>query len=236
MSAYQFGSRFGILTAVGALLASTAAMAADVRVPTKAPVEYAPADIWSGVYVGGFLGGAHGVWTSDLARNNNHGHTEQGADGIAGGAFAGYNYRINPNLYIGIEADIGSTSAKQSNEIYDNDTSYSSYGPFGSVRGRIGYAFDRLMIYGTGGMAFANISNDIQKGRNPGEQIVWDDQLRAGYALGTGVEYAFSRNFFGRAEYLYSNFGSVTLYNADGNRADFKNELHQVRAGIGYRF
>ena len=240
MSTWRLGICGAAAIAGSVLLAAMPASGADVRIPTARPsqAEYPPAPpiAWNGFYVGGFLGGAHGVWTVDFYRNNNHGHAEEGADGVAGGLFLGYNYHINPNFVIGVEADLGATSAKQSNNIFDNDTSYASYGPFGSLRGRIGYAFDRLMIYGTGGFAFANITNDIQKGRNAGEQIVWDDQFRAGYALGTGLEYAFGRNFFGRAEYLYSNFGTVTLNNADGNRADMKNELHQVRAGVGYRF
>jgi outer membrane immunogenic protein len=71
---------------------------------------------------------------------------------------------------------------------------------------------------------FGGLSNEIQKGRNAGEQVVWDDQLRTGLAVGGGIEY------------LFTDLGDVTLFNADGNRAVFKNELHLLRVGASYRF
>jgi outer membrane immunogenic protein len=225
---------------IGGLCAAVSANAADLRPrpsPSAAPV-YVPAPLfdWTGVYVGGFVGGAHALWTIDFDRNDNHGKSEQGADGIAGGVWVGYNYQASPNFVIGVEGEIGTTTAKQTNNIFDNDTSLSAYGPFGSVRARIGYAFDRLLIYGTGGFAFANITNNIQKGENAGEQIVYEDQWRPGYAIGGGIEYAFQRNLSARLDYLYSNFGTVTLTNRDEERADFKNELHLIRIGLTYRF
>jgi outer membrane immunogenic protein len=191
---------------------------------------------WAGYYAGGFVGGAHGMWTVDFFRNDNHGHAEEGLDGGEIGGFAGYNMVWGPSTIVGLEADLGITNASQSNNIFDNDTSYATYNGFGSIRGRLGYTIDRMLIYGTAGLAFANISNEIQKGRNPGEQVVWDDQTRTGYALGAGAEYAVSDRWRARAEYLYSNFGTVTLFNADGNRAEFENALHQVRLGLSYRF
>jgi len=197
---------------------------------------YAPYYNWSGYYAGVFAGGAHAVWTSDLARNDNHGHTEQGADGFAAGLYGGYNYQFANRFVVGAELDLGHSGASQSNNIYDNDTSLSKIGAFGSARVRIGYAFDRLLLFGTVGVGVANITNDIQKGRNAGEQFVWEDQVRAGFAAGGGVEYAFSDQWVGRAEYVYTDYGSVTLYNRDNNRADFKNELHLVRVGLSYRF
>jgi outer membrane immunogenic protein len=229
----------GVAIAASVALVSFTAQAADLRYPAKAAAtpEYVQQTYdWSGFYVGGFVGGTHGLWTANLDRNDNHGTSEQGADGFSGGGFVGYNYRLGPQLYLGIEGDLGATSASQSNNIFDNDTSRSEYGAFGTVRARIGYAFDRLMLYGTAGVAFANITNEIQKGVNAGEQFVWSEDMRTGLAIGGGVEYAFTRNIFGRAEYQYMNFGSVNLTNADGNPAEFKNELHHVRVGVGYRF
>lgn len=239
--------KVGCGTVIAACLASTSlfggssqAHAADLGRPARSPsVEtyYGPSGYnWGGLYVGGFVGMAHGLWTVDFYRNNNHGHAELGADGFAGGAWVGYNVHSANNVVWGIEADLGRTNAKQMNNIFDNDTSLTQYGMIGSVRGRLGIAMDRLMVYGTAGIAFATITNDIQKGRNAGEEIVWDDQQEVGYAVGAGLEYAFSDRWRGRAEYIYSNFGSVSLLNRDGNRADMQNELHQLRAGISYKF
>ena len=226
-------SRVAIIACVS-LFATSVVQAGDL--PVRAPANYAPYYDWSGYYAGVFGGGSHGLWTVDLARNNNHGHTEQGADGLAIGVYGGYNYQLANRFVIGAELDLGHSSASQSNNIYDNDTSYTKYGTFGSARMRIGYAFDRLLVFGTIGVGIADMTNNIQKGRNAGEQFVWEDQIRAGVTTGGGVEYAFSDRGAGRAEYVYTNYGSVTLYNADNNRGDFKNEMHLVRVGVSYRF
>jgi outer membrane immunogenic protein len=106
--------------------------------------------------------------------------------------------------------------AKNTNEVFDNDDTLQEYGAIGSVRGRLGYAFNRLLLFGTAGLAFANITNNIQKGQNAGEQVVWENQLTTGWVAGGGVEYAFTNHFVGRIEYLYNNFGNVTLFNRDG--------------------
>jgi outer membrane immunogenic protein len=221
-------------------LVATAVGAADLKVkrPPPEPGFFvpAPAYSWTGYYIGGYVGGAHGLWTVDFFRNNNHGHAEEGFDGVAAGIYGGYNYQLVNNFVLGVEADVGFTSAKQSNNIFDNDTSLAKINAIGSVRGRLGYAFDRLLFYGTAGVAFANITNEIQKGRNAGEEVVWDDQFRIGFAVGGGAEYAFTNNLIGRVEYLYNNFGTVTLLNQDQNRAEFRNELHLLRAGLSYKF
>jgi outer membrane immunogenic protein len=122
------------------------------------------------------------------------------------------------------------------NNIFDNDTSYSSIGTFGTVRGRFGYALDNLLFYATAGLAYASITNDIQKGRNAGEQIVWDNQWTTGYAIGGGLEYGFTQSLIGRLEYIYSNYGTTSLRNADGNLAELMNEMHLFRAGVSYKF
>jgi len=223
------------IVACVSLFATSSVEAGDFGLPTKA--NYAtPYYDWSGFYVGAFAGGAHGVWDVNFARNDNHGHTEQGADGVALGVYGGYNYQFANRWVIGAEVDLGHSTAKQSNNIYDNDTSLAKYGTFGSARMRLGYALDRVLLFGTVGVGVADITNDIQKGRNAGEQVVWDDQVKAGFTTGAGIEYAFSNQWVGRAEYVYTNYGSVTLYNRDNNRADFKNELHLLRIGASYRF
>ena len=201
------------------------------------PVFYqAPAYNWSGLYGGVFLGGVSESWNVDFYRNNNHGFANIGSTGLAYGAMLGYNVMLDSRLVVGIEADLGSANASQSNQVFDNDTSYSTIGTFGSVRGRFGYAMDRVLIYATAGLAFAKVTNDIQKGRNAGEEIVFDNKWQNGYVVGGGVEYAITNNLIGRVEYLYSNYGMTSLYNRDGNLAELSNDMHQVRVGLAYKF
>lgn len=222
------------------VLSATVTFAADLGSPKlQAPPDDYADNIgynWSGLYFGGFLGATHGLWTADFFRNNNHGHAEEGFDGIEGGGWLGYNFQVNRNWVIGVETDLGTSNADQSNNIFDNDTSYASIDTFGSLRGRLGYVYDRMMVFGTAGLAYANISNEIQKGQNAGEQVVSDNSWETGIALGAGVDYAFSNNWIGRVEYQYANFGTQSYTNADGNRAEFENELHQLRVGMSYRY
>jgi len=199
-------------------------------------VRYVGSYNWTGLYTGAFAGGAHSMWTIDFFRNNNHGHAELSSDGFALGAWVGYNWQMSRHLVLGVEGDLGWTNASQKNEVFDNDHTDSKISTFGSLRGRVGYAMDRVMLFATAGLAFADISQNIQKGRNAGEQVVWENQTPVGYVIGAGIEYAFDDRWLGRAEYLYSNYGSTTLYNADGNRAEFANDMSLLRVGMSYRF
>ena len=231
------------LTATACALAiPVAAFAADLgRGPGSLKDPYLPSIQsspynWTGAYGGLFIGGAESIWTVDFYRNNNHGHADIGSSGFAFGGWLGYNLMLDRNFVVGIETDLGHANAKQMNNIFDNDTSFSRIGTFGSLRGRAGYAFDNILVYATAGLAYASITNDIQKGKNPGEQVVWDDKWTTGYAVGGGVEYAISQNLIARVEYVYSNYGMTSLVNADGNLAEMTNEMHLVRAGLSYKF
>jgi outer membrane immunogenic protein len=231
---------FGLAVLGAACCFATVAASADLK-PVRRSAEPwldAPSQVynWTGFYAGGYLGGAHGVWTLDFFRNNNHGHAEPSVDGVAAGILGGYNYQFARNWVIGAEADLGFASGRQTNEVFDNDHIEFKYGMTGSLRGRLGYAIDRLLFFGTAGLGFANITNNLQKGRNAGEQIVWENQFRTGWTVGGGAEYAFTNRIVGRVEYLYNNFGTVTVFNADQNRAVMKNELHILRAAASYRF
>ena len=91
-----------------------------------------------------------------------------------------------------------------------------------------------------GFVAVASISNGyrytVQKGCDTLEQAIWDEQVKVGLIAGAGIEYAFTEHFVGRGEYLYADYGSVTLSSRDRARAEFRNEMHLVRVGASYRF
>lgn len=226
-----------ILTAMTIL--SPLANAADLGKPQPDPTAYpayeAPYN-WSGLYGGAFVGRADSKWSIDFFRNNNHGHAELSSDGVAGGFWLGYNWQASRNWVYGVEADLGWTNADQHNQTFDNDNTDSQINNFGSLRGRIGYAVDRTLFFATAGVAWANISQNIQKGRNAGEQVVSEDEVHTGYVVGAGIDYAFDNSWIGRAEYLYANYGSDTFTNRDGNRADFSNDLSLVRVGLSRKF
>ena len=110
-----------------------------------------------------------------------------------------------------------------------------------SLRARAGFAWDRFLIYATGGIAFANAKLESEG------TIVFDDQSTAdfndsdsstltGWTAGGGVEYAFTDNIIGRVEVRYSDFGKDTFHLNDSG--DVKAGFSQTAAtvGISYKF
>ncbi len=101
---------------------------------------------------------------------------------------------------------------------------------------RIGYAFDRLLLYATGGAAFAGITvHDA----SPAVGMFDDHSItRTGWTVGAGVDYAFTDNLIGRVEYRYADFGS---FGYTSNVFPGFNENHEisenvVRGGLAWKF
>ena len=212
--------------ALGLLLASIAgaAGAADMSAPraayTKAPM-MSPAINWTGFYIGA-MGGYASEATSDSLRIKG---------GFAGGTL-GYNWQSGM-MVLGIEADgawadLSSTASQGGVTLTDKVQSLST------VRGRIGAAFDQILLYGTGGVAFAD--NKIS-GSVPGVTVS-DTKIHTGWAAGVGLEWMFTRAWSLKTEYLYRRFDSQTYFTtqlppgiASGTLA-----MNSLQVGINYHF
>ena len=195
-------------------------------------------------------------------------------EGFTGGGQIGYNYQFTPGsgVVIGIEADA------QYLDFGSNRTRFTSTGPlaanfvptngllstldfFGTVRGRLGYAFDRTLVYATGGFAYAT--------GDQGARLAFQnfagrrDDFVTGYTVGGGVEFALPTdsflNFFKssavtvKVEGLYVNLdqsrtslplvgalvtgaGLLPVFNNVANRNGNGSEFAVVRAGLNYKF
>ena len=260
--------------AICALCLSVPALAADLPVRyTKAPpVVVSPAYNWSGFYVGVHAGYAFDerddvVTTGQVAGNiaNVVGGARPGLvrvdrDGFIGGGQIGYNWQSSPNLVFGVEADISYVDARRSINVGTlslptaappnvplTNTFRSTMEYFGTVRGRIGYAWDRTMVYATGGLAYAEVNNSAAF-FGPAGQLQFTGGGRrtdTGYTVGGGIEHAFTPNWSMKAEYLYYDLGSNTVNVAvipgsggggTGYNTRFHNDGHIVRAGLNYKF
>jgi outer membrane immunogenic protein len=176
---------------------------------------------WTGFYVGANIG--YG-WGRDTA-----GGSSTNLNGVIGGGQIGYNWQMN-QLVLGVETDFqGSGERATATGVGFSVTERIRY--FGTVRGRIGYAFDRTMLYATGGYAYTNIGADL----NVGAFTTSTNTTKSGYALGAGVEYAFAGPWSAKAEYLYVDSGTTSLTLA-GITADVRIKNHIGRVGINYRF
>ena len=115
----------------------------------------------------------------------------------------------------------------------------------GSIRGRVGYALDRVLLYATGGVAFAGVNTNLTTNSLLGLGGSFDSasNTRVGWTVGGGLEYAVTNNWSIRAEYRYSNFGQATVYPVNfaalGDTGAFINRHfteNRVQVGFSYKF
>ncbi|MDQ0510560.1 outer membrane protein [Ancylobacter amanitiformis] len=248
----------------GSMMVAGGVQAADMSMPVKAePVIVIPSFSWTGFYVGGNLGYAWGDMDysySVSAMSLYYGDSASlSPDGITGGVQVGYNYQFDNNWVIGAEADFQwadlSDSAGGSNLFYGPLSSLVAIGGtqysigskvewFGTVRARLGYAWDRLLVYGTGGVAYGSVDTDVAvSGSLTGYTMATTQgtsQTQWGWTVGGGAEYALTDNWTIRAEYLYVDLGSQVVYSvtdpviAGGVTLD--TAFSVVRAGVNYKF
>lgn len=214
-----------LLASVAALglVAAGAASAADLpsrKGPVAAPVYMPPAFTWTGFYVGANAGYAWGNVNTNGFTLTNTGDL----DGFVGGAQVGYNYQMG-QFVVGLEADIQGADLSTGNTLggLRVKTDY-----FGTVRARVGVAFDRFMPYVTGGWAYGNVKTSI-----PALAFSSDASHTGGWALGGGLEYAVTNNIVAGVEYLYVDLGDKRILNT-GTKVG--TDFSVVRARLSYKF
>jgi outer membrane immunogenic protein len=194
---------------------------------------YIPA-VWTGWYAG--LNGGYG-WSE---YSNQFAFTGTNFGGISpeggfGGGQIGYNWQgiWHPHLVVGIEADIqgGDIEGKAvdtAGNFFKSNVDY-----FGTVRGRVGYAVDRTLVYATGGFAYGGVKNEIN--------TFSSDKTATGYVVGGGLEYKFSPAWSVKAEYQYINLGKnapidggLPINVVDPRVTVTDDAFHTVRVGLNY--
>ena len=231
-----------LLSTVALAAISSTALAADLpaRPAPVAPV-YVPIFTWTGLYVGLNAGvgwaGSNNLYINDSLFGPSS--LSIGSDaGFVGGGQIGYNFQTGAFVF-GVEtdiqyADLGS-KANWGGYSYSFNGGGSQY--FGTVRARLGYAFDRVLVYVTGGLAYGGLNDNWWGG----------DNSNTGWTIGGGVEYAFTNNWTAKIEGLYVNLdnGSHTetvAYTAGGVPAvaTVSSGSSQggglVRVGVNYKF
>lgn len=255
-----------LLASAAALMLAAPALAADLpsRQAAPAPFVAPPMFTWTGFYAGVNAG-----WAQNQTDITNRGFSNTGGAGaypsfstgnrnsFVGGFQAGYNQQFG-NFVAGVEADINWLGNRRGSGVAGvtglgaNVTAASASSRLdwlGTVRARAGVAFDRVLIYGTAGLAFGAPDNRLTISN---ATIVTHtgvkDETKVGWTIGGGLEYAILDNVTLRGEYLYYDLGrsNVTaLPTAAGtaaglggtsNTARFNNDGHIARIGLNYRF
>jgi len=202
------------LLCIPLLLGAGMAFAADVVPPYTPPPPTAPPQPpraigydWSGFYAG--IAGGHG-WGRGTVEN----------DGWLGGGYAGVNVQRDSNVVLGVEVDGTLTSKSGTSATTTVSNPWNA-----TLRGRLGYAVNRLMVYATGGLAVGGVT--VEDSVGPTDE---SDTL-IGWTAGAGVETAMTDTVIGRVEYRYTDLGSSAF--APGT---IRSSSHDIMVGVGIKF
>jgi outer membrane immunogenic protein len=194
------------------VLGSAAASAADVYArggSYKDEVAYAPAITWTGFYLGAHAGGSFDS-TIDVSAGSNSGELDLD-NGFVGGVHVGYNWQRANNVVLGLEASITGVDDET------DDVNVTDY--LATVRGRLGYAMDKTLVYATGGVAWLGYSDDTIFGE-------LDDSF--GWVAGAGIEHKLTNRISLGLEALYYDV------NTDVGSVDVDQDLWTVQARLNF--
>jgi outer membrane immunogenic protein len=234
---------------------STSPGAAPILYPKRwlaAPINESPSNSypydWTGFYLGSDGGYGRSMLKGTLTDTADASLApySYGVSGPLAGLFVGGNYQLN-KWVIGAEGDWQWSNLIGNDQTLAPVASSGAFptGPFmisttvkdyASIRGRLGIAFDRFFVFGTGGWAWGNPSTFYALiGAAP---FMRQGGYGGGWSAGLGVDYALTNNVFGRIEYRYTNFTAPGFVSAATNFANAANRipLNDLRAGIAYKF
>ncbi|MCZ8181554.1 MAG: porin family protein [Beijerinckiaceae bacterium] len=264
--------KLSALIAVTTIMAAPA-FAADLGKKPGAPVLPVMASYtWTGFYVGANAGyafgeqrtrlGLGGQWATEAAalqnafRDGGGGNLRGG--GFIGGVQAGYNQQYG-RVVVGGEVDINFFDIRKrtANTLNNaggfpgltyNFTRRVDTDWLITIRPRVGYAFDRTLLYVTGGLAIAQVKDNWSVASSGNYlKAMSNSSVRAGFTVGAGVEHAFTRNWTAKLEYLYTDLGraskssvylpgSAFVAPAYTEQVRTRFSFHTVRVGLNYKF
>ena len=270
----HYASKLLLTATIASLGFAAIASAADLpaRTYTKAPVAPVIAFNWTGFYIGSFVGGAFSDGNSTATDPNLVGFptafynggslvTSYGLNsGFLGGGTIGYNWQTpGSNMVFGLEGEAGYLHLHGSKQdinafnagfaLPDSVNSTRIGDAYGVIAGRIGFAADHALFYAKGGVAFIGNSTSFSDlcntgGCGGGLLFMSRSSTEVTYAVGAGVEYAFTNNWSLKGEYLY--LGTQKTYTQTGlvglvGPALETNTItvpgvHTAKLGINYRF
>jgi outer membrane immunogenic protein len=239
----------------------------------KAPIPVAVCS-WCGFYIGGNAGytwsnqsGVSVVPTSSTVLSGGQipGSLSQSRDGFIGGGQIGYNWQWTPSWVVGLETDFQGVSASNTATVrfpgntalplFPTDATVTSkLESLGTVRARLGFLpLNNWLVYVTGGLAYGEVQTSAALLDEGSAGVVAPfsfagsaSNWKTGWTLGGGVEWAWSRTWSVKAEYLYYDLGSTTVQmplattvpfaGAGSFAANYNNTGSIVRAGINYHF
>jgi opacity protein-like surface antigen/outer membrane receptor protein involved in Fe transport len=209
------------------------ASAADLT-PAVAPAPYS----WTGLYMGLNAGYAGATVTNTVSGGGLDGSASTKIPGGIGGAQIGFNYQFGAAV-LGFEADLDGTMATKSGPTITTAagvTSGTDQIPWiGTFRGRLGWAFDRYMLYATAGGAATELVSSVTAGTVGSANTTF---THGAWTAGGGLEVGITDNLSARVEYLYLDTGKINVAQVGPPTVTVTGRVQEnlVRAGLNYKF
>jgi len=215
-----------VLSAFAGILLPVAAYGADPIV--SAP---APGYSWTGFYIGGQ--GSVGFGRSNVDDNGLTGlDTTFDIDGWSAGGVVGAQWQWN-SLVLGAEGEGNWSDIDGDSQVQPGNFISSDIDAFGSVSGKLGAAWDRTLVYGTGGIAFG----DIATGQSVGGAAFSQSETYVGWTAGGGVDFAVTGHVIVGAQYRFYDFGEEGFVPpAPFTPRDQDSHLHTVSGHVTVKF
>jgi outer membrane immunogenic protein len=203
------------------------------------PAAYTAYD-WSGFYFGGQVGTQSLDGSVEDPARQDASAGEYSGTGLVYGVLIGINHQSG-SIVMGVEADLQGTSTDDTSPRFGfNDVRGTAEIDLqGSLRVRLGYAANNILIYLTGGYAWANADFDYMWAGSPSADDSFSKTLN-GWALGSGLEYGWDR-WSARLEYRYIDYDRVSsdIVNCCADppfSQDHDLDTHAILLGIAYHF
>jgi outer membrane immunogenic protein len=233
--------------AVSAVAGISAASAADMPAHPwlkSDPVPVAnPIYDWTGIYVGLEGGGSWGNSRQTLAATGLNTSNSYNVNGGLGGVTVGANWQISQWVF-GLEGDL-SWVGQRGSSVENGPSAAAGFSDFtkedwlATVRGRVGFAANNALFYGTAGWAGAGVKPGVYSTAF-GTVFDTSDQMRNGWTAGAGVEWGFPPEFSVQVEYLYVSLENKSFLTpnlgAGFNRSNVSLNDNIVRVGLNWRW
>ncbi len=185
---------------------------------------------WTGPYIG-VLGGVQMLNQADVMKiiSGDPVTITASAQAFSGGIEAGYNFQSG-NIVYGLEMD-ASVLSQNSMNISAKDTYNSQLDWYGTLRGRVGIANEKSMVFLTGGLALAQLNID--------DQIIGvrvNSGLTPGLAIGAGIEFAISDQVTLKTELMHIEYAKLDYSDSAGFPNTFSTSDNIVNLGINFHF
>jgi len=221
--------------AMGSVLAADLPQPYTPPPPPRAPAVYVPSVVpvynWGGFYIGLNGGYAFGDsdWTTTGATTGNFNLS----GGLVGGT-VGANYQMG-QFVIGVETDIDWADVKGSASTACVGCQTANNW-LGTIRGRAGYAWDRVLVFATAGGAYGNVKASLPAALGSGSE----NSTEFGWTAGAGLEVAVAENITIKAEYLFVDLAngncSGVACGSPSNPIAVKFDESLIRAGLNFKF